>query len=86
MTMTKKISIYQAGNTLVPVLATLESLGFRLWQEPRSTGRPFYHAENDEHSVFAHDSFALLGLIKMLEIRGENWLPTNEEIKRYLDV
>jgi hypothetical protein len=84
VSMAKRIAIHQAGNTLVPVLAALDALGFRVWYEPRNSGDDICCAENDQFSISAYDPFALLGLAKMLEVRGENWMPTNAEIERFL--
>jgi hypothetical protein len=82
--MPKQISIHHAGNTVAPVFATLESLGLRVWHEPGAGDGKIYCAENDRFSVSAYDPIALLGLIRMLEVRGENWMPTATEAERYL--
>jgi len=82
--MPNRISIHQAPNTLAPVLAVIESLGFRVWHEFDRPGVKVYCAENGQFSVSAYDPIALLGLIRMLELRGDKWMPSNPEVERYL--
>lgn len=78
--MPERVGIIAAGNTLAPSLATLRALGFDVRRE--RPGRLV--AESDRLSVHGRSTIELLGLVKMFEIRGENWLPTREEVHALL--
>ena len=81
--MSDKISIHQATNTFAPAFAALESLGFTVWKE-RGDSYTLFCAENEQYWISALDIFALLGLVKMLELRGADWRATEIEGERYL--
>lgn len=79
------MKIAAAANVEVPAILALESMGFTvasrvvnidhemLWQAIRN---------GDEYA--AEDPLSLLGLVKLLEVRGDSWQADDDEIERYL--
>ena len=77
----KQISI--AGNTVVPGLLALESLGFRISVE-RTGDREHFRAKRGEESYLADDPIAVLGLVKLIEVRGWGWQAADADLDRVL--
>jgi hypothetical protein len=71
------------GNTVVPAVLALESLGFTLSRELQSQD-PWMRAVRGEDSFVAADPVSLLGLIRLVELRGWKWGATDAEIERTL--
>jgi hypothetical protein len=71
--------IHQAGNTVVPALLAVESLGFTV--EVRD-GR--VRAKRGDEEYAADDPVALLGLIRLVEMRSWEWAATDDEIDQTL--
>ena len=70
--------ISAAGNTVVPALLALEALGFRV--DITGDGeRPTSRATRGDEVYVADDPVSLLGLVKLVEIRGWNWTPEDSE-------
>ena len=74
--------IATAGNTVIPAVLALESLGFTLSTE--GVEDPWMRAVRGEDSFIAPDPVALLGLIRLVELRGWEWGATDAEIERAL--
>lgn len=76
---TDGVDISQAGNTVVPAIAVLQELGYRLEQVDgmlvATAGRCRFVAE---------DPVAILGLVKLAELRGREWRADDAEIDRVL--
>jgi hypothetical protein len=71
--------ISAAGNTVVPALLALEALGFRV--DITSDGEPpMCRATRGDEVYVADDPVSLLGLVKLVEIRGWNWTPEDSEV------
>ncbi|WP_457425962.1 hypothetical protein [Roseateles sp. P5_E7] len=71
--MSEKLTLAAAGNVLPAALATLRQLGYVVTLT--NNGRLF-KAENGLRTFVAEDALRLLGLVKMHEIRGAEWVPT----------
>jgi hypothetical protein len=71
--------IVQAGNTVVPALLAVESLGFAV----EMSGERVY-ARRAEEEYSADDSVALLGLIRLVELRSWEWGASDAEIDQTL--
>ena len=71
--MTRRLA--QAGNTVVPAILAIESLGF----EVAAVGDGLIAHRGDEEYV-ADDPVALLGLIRLVEVRSWTWYASDEEI------
>lgn len=71
-----------AGNTLAPALSILRKLGYTVTRE--TSGERQYRAENETCIFSADDPLVLLGLVKIYEVRGADWQPSDEEVQRLL--
>ncbi len=66
--------IAAAGNTVVPALLALEALGFRV--DITGDGeRPTCRATRGQEVYVADEPVSVLGLVKLVEVRGWNWTP-----------
>jgi hypothetical protein len=75
--------ITTAGNTVVPAILALERLGFTVAIERTGDDEEVRATRGDE-SYLADDPVAVLGLVKLIEVRGWDWSPTDEEIDEVL--
>lgn len=80
--MTTRIQIVATGNTLAPALSILRKLGYTVTRE--TVGERQYSAQNETCVFFAEDPLTLLGLVKIYEVRGPDWQPSDEEVQRLL--
>ena len=80
--MVNRIRLTAAGNTLAPALSTLRKLGHTVTRE--TSGERQYLTENATCAFSADDPLSLLGLVRIYEVRGADWQPTDEEIHRLL--
>jgi len=80
--MKSRTAITAAGNTLAPALASLKALGYQVSRDP--AGQRLYRADNAECSLAAEDPLSLLGLVKLYEVRGADWHPTDAEVSAFL--
>ncbi|HEX3656649.1 MAG TPA: hypothetical protein VHV55_12610 [Pirellulales bacterium] len=76
-------NIGAAGNTLVPAVLTLESMGYRIGWERHDDQREDWHADGPLGHFWGDDPLELLGLITMRELRGVNWKATDEQIDAF---
>lgn len=72
--------IAAAGNVLVPALLALEELGFAV----DCRGGQCTATRGDERYV-ADDPIAVLGLVKLVEVRTWNWRATDAQIETKLE-
>ena len=75
--------IAAAGNTVVPALLALEHLGFDVNVHNSSTGQTVVAVRGGEEYM-ADDAVAVLGLVKLIEVRQWPWNATDEEIEAAL--
>lgn len=71
--------IVHAANTLVPALLALESLGFAI----EAVGSNVY-ARRGQEEYQAEDPVALLGLIRLIELRTWDWSASDMQIDEML--
>ncbi len=75
--------IVAAGNTLVPAILALEAMGFSLTLYERS-GHPACLAHRGDEEYVADDPISVLGLVRLVELRGWDWQVADLEIDRVL--
>lgn len=71
--------IAQGGNTVVPAVLAIESLGYEV-----EVDRDGVHARAGDQSFVAEDPVALLGLIRLVELRSREWRASDAEIEATL--
>lgn len=76
--------IASAGNTVVPALLVLESLGFTVSVE-RDAALDLVRATRGEETYVGEDPVAVLGLVKLIETRGWGWEAADIEIDQVLE-
>jgi hypothetical protein len=69
--------IAAAGNTVVPALLVLEALGFRV--ELSGGEHSSCHASRGVESYVADDPVTVLGLVRLVELRGWDWGASDAE-------
>ena len=79
--MTKTIA--SAGNAVVPALLALEQLGFVVSVE-KGAATELFRATRGDETYLAEDPVGLLGLAKLVEMRGWNWFADDSEIDRVM--
>lgn len=82
--MKNRITLAAAGNTLAPALTVLRKLGYTVTRE--ASGQRLFRAENANCLLLADDPLLLLELVKLYEIRGEQWRPTDSEVDDFLSM
>lgn len=82
--MKNRVTLAAAGNTLSPALAVLRELGYTVTRE--ASGERLFRAKNANCLLLAEDPLRLLGLVKLYEIRGEQWRPTDSEVDDFLSM
>ncbi len=73
-------TISTAGNTLVPALLALERAGFVIAAQ-LVAGNQLLSATRHDEVFHADTPEALLGLIKLVELRGWQWQASDHEIE-----
>ena len=69
------IRIAQAGNTVVPAILALEEMGMVI-----DVRADQVIASSPAVQFIADDPVAVLGLVRLLELRGADWMATDEDI------
>jgi hypothetical protein len=64
-------NISAGGNTVVPAILALEKLGFTVSIE--GTDGEMFRATRGSETYLADDPVAVLGLVKLVEVRGWEW-------------
>lgn len=72
------------GNTKIPSYLTIIKKGYKVALNVESSTSN-WTANNGQMKFIAKDLDALLGIITMSEIRGENWVATPSEISNFMD-
>jgi hypothetical protein len=80
----EKWTVATSGNVLVPAYLALQQRGYSVRREQRAEGEELWYAENDSHQFIAEDPVLLLGLVAMVETRGDSWYAADDEIRDYL--
>lgn len=69
------IQIAQAGNTVVPAILALEEMGMVVDVQAGQVV-----ASSSAVQFIADDPVAVLGLVRLLELRGADWMAKDEDI------
>jgi hypothetical protein len=72
-------NVTAAGNTVVPGLLALEEIGFQVLVDHMES-RQFVIATRGDERYSADDPITVLGLIKLVQIRGWQWTATDSQI------
>ncbi|MFI6998444.1 hypothetical protein [Nocardia sp. NPDC050175] len=67
--------IAHGGNTLIPAILAIEAGGFRITEQGT-----LLVATDGTDTYVADDPVALLGLIKLVELRGWSWQASDDEV------
>lgn len=79
------MKIASAANVEVPAILVLESMGFIVASRIISTEHEMvWTATGNGDEYVAEDPLSLLGLVKLLEVRGDNWQASDDDIAKYL--
>ncbi len=70
-----------AGNTVIPAILLIRQMGYTFTYD-KEKGHCL--ALKDEHSFGADDPLMVLGLIKLFEMKGENWMASDNDINEVL--
>ena len=70
--------IAAAGDTVVPALLALEALGFHV--EVSAGDDSVYRATRGDESYLADDPVTVLGLVKLVELRGWDWGASDADV------
>ena len=76
-------TITTAGNTVAPAILALEALGFVVQIDHTAAGDRCRATRNDE-TYSAADPVEVLGLVRLVEVRGWDWSASGEELDSVL--
>lgn len=77
------IQISAAGNTMAPCWVALEQLGYTVFTK-QAQDIELWVAEKEEERLLANDPCTLLGLVKLVEVRGANYQASDKQITEFL--
>lgn len=73
------------ANVEVPAILALESMGFTITSRVVNADQEMvWTASDNSDEYIAEDPLSLLGLVKLHEVRGDNWKASDDEIDTYL--
>lgn len=79
--------IASAPNVEVPAILALESMGFIVASRiVNADHKMVWTATGKGDEYAAEDPLSLLGLVKLLEVRGDNWQASDNDIAKYLSM
>ena len=79
------MKISAAANVEVPAILALEAMGYTVASKVVSNDYEMvWRATCDGQEYVGEDPLSLLGLVKLLEVRGNNWQASDDEITQYL--
>jgi hypothetical protein len=81
--MKRMIQISAAGNTMAPCWVALEELGYAI-STVRVQDTEMWIAEKEGESLQGNDPCMLLGLAKLVELRGEDWQASDGQVEEFL--
>ena len=71
------MQLSNAGNVVIPSIKVLLDLGYKITKDPSTD---IFRAEKDGNVFTAEDPVALLGLVKLFELRGKNWRVSDKDL------
>ncbi len=75
------MQLIAAGNTVIPAILLIRQMGYTL---KINKGKSYCIAKKDDNSFSGEDPLIILGLIKLYEMKGENWMASDNEIEKVL--
>lgn len=79
------MKIASMANVEVPAILALESMGFTITSRVVNADQEMvWTASDNSDEYIAEDPLSLLGLVKLHEVRGDNWKASDDEIDTYL--
>ncbi len=81
--MKKEIRLTTAGNTMAPCCIVLEDLGYTV-SNKMVGDEEMWVAEKERQRLSGRDPCEVLGLAKLIEVRGTNWQVSDNQIADYL--
>ena len=87
--MEQEIRLATAGNTMAPCCITLENLGYTVANNMVGD-EELWIAEKQGQRLSGRDPCEVLGLVKLIEVRGADWQVSDDQIadclNRFYDV
>jgi hypothetical protein len=77
----EKMHVEAAGDTVIPAILLIRQMGYTITYD-KENGHCL--ASKDGNSFGADDPLTVLGLIKLFEMKGENWKVSDNEIDEVL--
>lgn len=81
--MNTRTRIAVAGNVFAPALAEVVAAGYAVTRTAQSAE---WQARREGIELSADDPLSLLGLVRLYEARGKDWLPTDQEVDQLLEL
>ena len=81
--MSDRTVITEAGNVLPAALAVLKSMGYKVSAGGDGSS---IEASSEKLRLVAEHPLALLGLVKLHELRGTGWHPSDAEVEDFLSL
>lgn len=79
------MKISDIGTVEVPAILALEELGLTITSRVLNAKQDMiWTATGSGNEYTAADPIALLGLVKLIEVRGVNWPASDQELDRYI--
>lgn len=78
------IHIESAGNTEIPCFLALKEPGYRVSREITGNTETWTAEKSGLRMVSDDGLVSLLGLAKLIEMRGKSWKAVDEEIDRFI--
>ncbi len=75
------MKLYAGGNTVVPAILLIRQLGYAFTYDKK---KGYCFASKDGNVFGAEDPLFVLGLIKLYEMKAENWMASDKEIDEVL--
>jgi hypothetical protein len=79
------VKLHAAGNVEIPAYLTLVEKGYIVTCEWRSDTSDYWLADGPLGQFGAEDPISLLGVVAVVETRGDSWRATDDEIDAYLE-
>ena len=79
------VKIASAANVEIPAILVLESMGLTVKSRVVNADQEMiWEATGDGNEYVAEDPLSVLGLVKLIEVCGEDWSVSDVEIDKYM--